>query len=444
MGLRNLLGLRSSENGSARPVGKDVRQLAALCHSLLSERGEVSGARLASEALAAYQSLDPNGRAAFYDLLVRDFSPDPEKVGRAGDAYRAEPTPANLAQLQRAAEPPRQELFRRLNLAAGGTALLVDLRRQVLDAMAEHPEWAPVEADLAHLLRSWFNRGFLELRRIDWRTPAMILEKLIRYEAVHEIRGWPDLRRRLEADRRCYAFFHPALPDEPIIFIEVALTRGMSGKVQPLLDPDAPVCDPAEARFAMFYSITNCQDGLRGVPFGSFLIKRVAEDLALEFPRMRTFATISPVAGFREWMEEAARKTGGPKSDGLAALIVKMDHPAWASDREHAPEVQAQLTALCAYYLVCAKRGKEPLDPIARFHLGNGAELERIHWMGDTSASGIARSAGLMVNYVYRVADVERNHELYTREYRIAASREIEKLAKQSLMSEEKAGRTKR
>jgi malonyl-CoA decarboxylase len=320
-------------------------------------------------------------------------------------------------------ESPRQELFRRLNLAPGGTHVLIEMRHRVLREIQHTPRLEPIAADLGHLLTSWFNRGFLVLQRIDWHTSAIILEKLIEYEAVHQIQGWHDLRRRLERDRRCYAFFHPALPDEPIIFIEVALTSGMSEKVQPLLDPDAPVLDPESADCAMFYSITNCQEGLRGVPFGSFLIKRVVEDLSGKFPRLKHFATVSPVPGFRRWLTERAAAAD-------ASLLAKLHDPKWFENEKLRAELQKVLVPLCAQYLLHQKQGKEPLDPVARFHLKNGARLERINWLGDTSASGMERSAGLMANYIYRLGDVERNHELYTREFKIVASREVLALAK--------------
>ena len=269
----------------------------------------------------------------------------------------------------------------------------------LLRKLDQNPHWEPVADDLEHLLIAWFNRGFLELRRIDWRTSALVLEKLIRYEAVHEIHGWNDLRRRLEADRRCYAFFHPALPDEPIIFIEVALTHGMSDKVQPLLDPDSPVLPPEAADCAMFYSITNCQEGLRGVPFGSFLIKQVVEDLGREFPRIRKFATVSPVPGFREWL------AANPE---LAALQGQAGATHWWENKKLSEELRAGTGSLCARYLLQAKHRREPLDPVARFHLRNGARLERINWLGDISAVGMQRSAGIMVNYFYRLSDLEK------------------------------------
>jgi malonyl-CoA decarboxylase len=319
-------------------------------------------------------------------------------------------------------------LFRRLNMAPDGTRILVEMRSQVLQESTQNARLKPIAADLAHLFASWFNRGFLVLRRIDWQTSAAILEKLIQYEAVHQIQGWNDLRRRLEADRRCYAFFHPALPDEPIIFIEVALTRALSDKVQALLDPDSSVLDADSAEWAIFYSITNCQQGLRGVPFGSFLIKQVVEDVSQEFPRIKTFATLSPVPGFRKWLaEKTAAFQSSRKLAPFAEAVLKL---ASLEDAGLRSDLRGHLVPLAAYYLLNAKQNQEPLDPVARFHLKNGARLERINWMGDTSASGLQRSAGLTANYVYKLPEVERNHELYVREHKVRASREIEALAK--------------
>jgi malonyl-CoA decarboxylase len=408
-----------------------ARKAVAHCRALLSERGEASGTALARQALDACLALDGDERDSLFDALTRDFAPDPERVGKAADAYRREPGPGTLVRLQEAAEPPRQELFRRLNMAPGGTAAVVELRRRILGGLRARPEWAALDFDLLHLLRSWFNRGFLVLERIDWRTSAMVLEKLIAYEAVHEIKGWPDLHRRLEADRRCFAFFHPALPDEPLIFIEVALARSMSSRVQPLLDIDAPVGDSTEARCAVFYSITNCQEGLRGISFGNFLIKQVAVELQRELPQLRSFATLSPLPGFRQWLERQ-------HVAGIEALA----QPGWQLAKKSDP-LPALLQQLCAYYLLHAKQGSQPLDPVARFHLGNGARLERINWLGDTSDNGIARSAGLMVNYVYRLDEVERNHELFVNENRVIASREVEHLARESPLSAAAAAKAK-
>jgi malonyl-CoA decarboxylase len=377
----------------------------------MSERGGVAGASLAAQILGIYQSLDAGARRAFFESLLSEFSPKPEEVGRAADAYRREPSPENLAQLQHIVEPPRQELFRRLNLAPDGTRALVRMRSEVLREIDGGVRLEPIAADLGHLLSSWFNRGFLTLQRIDWRSSAVILQKLIEYEAVHQIQGWHDLRRRLEADRRCYGFFHSALPEEPLIFIEVALTRGMSDRVQPLLDPESPVGDAASADTAIFYSITNCQEGLRGVPFGSLLIKQVVEDLKKNLPRLRTFATLSPIPGFRKWLA----------SEGIELDIEKLD-----------VEARRRLVPLCAQYFLTAKRGKEPWDPVARFHLKNGARLDRINWLADTSASGMKQSAGLMANYVYALDDLERNHEAYMRSGQVVCSRRVQLQAKQA------------
>lgn len=413
--------------GGAPPSG--LPRLVELCDALLAESGEYASAAIARDALAAYQGLDERMREAFFDALARRYSPEPDAVARAATAYQADPSPEHLVNLQSVVEPRRQELFRRLNMAPGGTAALVAMRKTLLQGVRAHPDWRAIDSDLMHLLRSWFNRGFLRLERIDWRTPALVLEKLIEYEAVHAIRGWWDLRRRLEGDRRCFAFFHPSLPDEPIIFIEVALTRGMSAHVQPLLDQRSPVASPAQADCAMFYSITNCQEGLRGISFGNLLIKQVAEELKREFPHLRRFATLSPVPGFRQWLDKAADQ------ETLSAIA----DPAWYLG-EVPESLQKRLMQFCAYYLLNAKQQAKPLDSVARFHLGNGAALERLNWMGDTSESGMARSAGLMVNYVYWLAEVERNHERYFREHFIAASPVIEKLAREAPLATAEKG----
>ncbi len=380
--------------------------------------------------LAAYQRLDNDQVERFFDRLAEAFSVDPEAVRQAADAYRLDASAANLLNLQEVVEPPRQELFRRCNMAAGGTAVLVDMRRRLLPTLADHPRRAEIDADLTHLFRSWFNRGFLTLQRIDWQTSAVVLERLIQYEAVHQIQGWRDLRRRLESDRRCYAFFHPALPQEPLIFIEVALTRTVSAHVQPLLNPDSPVDDPAHASCAIFYSITNCQKGLRGVSFGNVLIKQVVEDLGKEFPRVRTFATLSPIPGFRAWLVERATMAPGSISPGLAALVAKGD-AITAADIAAAPAaLQAEMMERCARYLISTDAGVGAQDSVARFHLANGARLERLNWMGDTSATGLLRSYGLTVNYEYRLADLERNHDAYANQYRVASSRAFQQLAR--------------
>src|SRR3954470_9618857 len=366
--LRRLLGAKQQK------VDRSTQDLGALCEALLAEPAEFAGTTLARQALAAYKTLDERCRHEFFDVLARAYSPSAEAVGAAADAYRLDPSPENFIRLQEAADPPRQELFRRLNMAPGGTAALVEMRRILLKGLKATRQWQVIDADLRHLLRSWFNRGFLKMERIDWRTSAIVLEKPIREEAVHAIPACPRLHRRLEADRRCSGFFHPQLPDEPIIFIEVALTRGMAAQVQPLLDIRSQVADAAEADCAMFYSITNCQEGLRGISFGNLLIKQVAEDLKREFPHLRRFATLSPIPGLRRWMEKS----------GLFSnpLLARLQDPAWHLG-EIPAELQKLLMSLTAHYLVKEKHGMEPLDPVARFHLANGAVLERLNWMGD-------------------------------------------------------------
>jgi malonyl-CoA decarboxylase len=317
------------------------------------------------------------------------------------------------------------------------------MRRRLLPQLKLRPHWTGIETDLEHLLASWFNRGFLVLQRIDWRTSAIVLEKLIQYEAVHEIQGWPDLRRRLQADRRCFAFFHPALPDEPIIFIEVALTRGISARVQPLLDVESPVTDPTQANCAIFYSITNCQEGLRGISFGNFLIKQVAEDLGREFPRLKTFSTLSPVPGFRAWLREALPElSASPGGAEPAEQLRLIDEPDWQTRLELTQAIEEPVLRLCAFYLLHAKRDGEPLDAVARFHLGNGARMERLNWLADSSKQGMARSVGIMVNYVYRLDDIEHNHEAYANRHEVVSSARLVVQANHCLLAAARGSRT--
>ncbi|MBC7635240.1 MAG: malonyl-CoA decarboxylase [Acetobacteraceae bacterium] len=358
-----------------------------LARDLLSGRGEASGAARARALLDVLHGLDAPARMAFCRHLADGYLPDPVQLRAAAEAYLADPTPARASALADAAEPPRQELLRRMNQAPRGTAALVALRQEILGVLRAEPALAPLDTDLRHLFASWFNRGFLELRRIDWNTPASVLEKLIQYEAVHEIQGWDDLRRRLAPDRRCFAFFHPALPGDPLIFVEVALVQGLAGAIAPLLAPDLGA--PEVADTAIFYSISNCQDGLRGISFGNFLIKQVVEELKQELPQLRVFSTLSPMPGFRRWLER------------------RDDVPA---DPAHA---EAATIALAAQYLT--NPGPNAADPVARFHLGNGARLERINWMGNPAPRGVQESYGVMVNYLYDPDTIEENHEVYAR-----------------------------
>ncbi|HEX4943722.1 MAG TPA: malonyl-CoA decarboxylase [Usitatibacteraceae bacterium] len=399
-------------------------RLAKLLRTLISQRGESSGALMARRAVALYNGLDESGRRLFFDLLARDFSPDPDEVLAAAQAYQREPVPATLARLQRVAEPPRQEVFRRMNMSPNGTAVLVGMRKVLLEALPANPQFASLDDDLTHLFGSWFNRGFLELRRIDWGTPASILEKLIAYEAVHEIQGFPDLKRRLAHDRRCFAFFHPALPGEPLVFVEVAFVDELPSAVAPILSQESAVGDPRKARCAVFYSITSCQPGLRGVSFGNFLIKQVAQDLHEELPNLRVFATLSPMPGFRAWLRRQP-------DDRVLAAAPPIRFAAQA-DPARAPgqELREPLQALAAVYLAKQWDQGHVLDPAARFHLGNGARLERINWLADTSARGLHQSLGLMANFVYALDDVERNHESYVNRHVVACSPAVERLVR--------------
>lgn len=402
---------------------------------LLSTRGEVSGAAIAREALAAYRSLDNIYRPAFFSMLAAEFSPPESALRSAAEHYVKHASAANLMLLQQAAASPRQELFRRLNQAPEGTATLVNARKHLLTGLVEHPDWQVVDTDLVHLFNSWFNRGFLTLQRIDWHTPAIVLEKLIEYEAVHEISGWHDLRRRLQSDRRCFAFFHPALPNEPLIFIEVALVKGISSAIAPLIDHEAPVGDPERADTAVFYSITNCQPGLRGVSFGNLLIKQVAQRLGEEFPRIKTFSTLSPIPGFAAWLASHAERFARPDAHPLQKAVHSLSTPGWHEQPALAASMQKALAPLCAYYLLNAVRDDAPADPVARFHLGNGARAERLNWLADTSARGLKNCAGMMINYVYHLDQIEDNHELYIREHRVAATHDLRGLARNCILS---------
>lgn len=403
-----------------------------LSRALLSGRGESSGVVIAQAILAAYRSLDPEQKTAFFGFLAEEFAADEDGVREAASDYLTHPGPGTLKALARVTEAPRQEYFRRLNLAPGGTAAIVAMRADLLDIVKERPELTAVDDDIVHLFGAWFNRGFLVPRRIDWTTPATILEKIIEYEAVHEIHGWDDLKRRLDpVDRRCYGFFHPSLVDEPLIFVEVALTRDMPASIQELLNEESAGPDQTPTT-AVFYSISNCQKGLAGISFGSFLIKQVVTDLAGELPSLKTFVTLSPIPTFARWLdlERQNEKSAVLGGDDLVALAA-LDSTDWHEDEGISSSLMKLLTELGAHYLVAGKTpGGRPLDPVARFHLGNGARLERVNWKGDVSEQGIAQSAGLMVNYLYDLKDIERNHEAFANEGKVAAASQVTKLAR--------------
>ena len=400
--------------------------------------GEALARARAASVGHAYLALDTAGRRRFLLMLAEDFDIDLAEIeGKARALVAAGDSAAKHAlvvSLRDAAEAPRMRLFTQFNGLPEGLKFLVDMRADALAGRREEPRLSRISEDLGRLLSAWFDVGFLELRTLTWDTPASLLEKLIVHEAVHRIADWDDLKNRLESDRRLFAFFHPNMPDEPLIFVEVALVDAMAANVQRLLDPEAPLVAPDEAEAAVFYSISNTQAGLVGVRLGDFLIKRVVDELRRELPGLRTFATLSPLPGFRRWLRDRLDETGmlAHAPDGVAperapaALSDVLDRPTPAAIGPW----RQQLTVLAARYLVDEKRGDRPVDPVARFHLANGARIERINWMGDLSDKGLRESAGLMVNYLYRLGDIAGNHEAFVTQGRIAASGDVRALAR--------------
>ncbi|MCQ0092968.1 malonyl-CoA decarboxylase [Roseovarius sp. M141] len=381
--------------GAARLGDWSRRPVEELADALITTHGETSGHMLAEQVLARFKAMDDATKLAFFQHLAERMNVDPAATRRALNAYEEAPSRASYRAYLSASEPPRQELIRRLNQIEGATGALVEMRADLLRLGRGMPELEALDLDFGHLFRSWFNRGFLVLRRITWQTPADILEKIIAYEAVHAIDSWDDLRRRVQPeDRRCFAFFHPAMPDEPLIFVEVALTRGIPGAVQPLLTEGREELEAGSADTAVFYSISNCQTGLAGISFGNSLIKQVAGDLASELPGIARFVTLSPIPGLMEWIREA-------------------DVSAWQGD----------LSALAAHYLLNAKDGRgAPRDPVARFHLGNGAIVHALHEDADLSPKGRTQSGGVMVNYLYDLRRTAEQHEAFATDGTVAAS----------------------
>lgn len=424
---REIVGLGAA--GRRRPTTE------ALCRRLLQSRGEASALAIAAELVGRMRAMSEVELLEFAGLLEEEFGPDPEAVEHAIAGWRDAYDPRALQRLAAVAEAPRQELFRRLNMAPGGTAQLVRLRGTLGRVRRDQA----VDEDLRHLLNSWFNRGFLQLREITWNTPAAILERLIEYEAVHEIRGWDDLHRRLAADRRCFAFFHLALPDVPLVFVEVALTRGLANAIPPLIDPERAIGDPAQADTAIFYSISNTQDGLRGIAFGSFLIKQVMSELAQELPRLTRFATLSPLPGLATALSEREDPSGFT-TDRLRALlgepkrrgVVPVDPEAALRKVVDPDTVDPDLLRLLAVaYLTQMRRRGRPADPVARFHLANGARLEAVHVGADPTPSGAA-SFRVMVNYRYDPDQVEINHERYQETGEVIVARSLQALVRRA------------
>ena len=416
---------------------RSLRALMLGARKLLSQPGEMNGMAVAHDLIERLEDLEAEELDAFFDYLARELSPDPAEVLRLAQAYAQDPSAAPLIALTQAVEPPRQELLRRLNRAPGGTAAILRLRRALLRRLPHKPELQALESDLLHLLSSWFNPGFLKMRRVDWNSPAQLLEELIRHEAVHAIDGWDDLRRRLQPDRRCFAFFHPQLPDEPLIFVEVALLPEMPAAIAPLIDKSTTPMAPDRYRVAAFYSISNCEPGLRGVSLGNFLIKSVAQQLQRELPRVKTFCTLSPIPGFSTWLLAAPdftqlaqlRKGEAARLDASRTALLALcegDLGALQGAAVHERLKEEHVTALqtlCAAYLLHLS----PLpqgDPVARFHLDNGARLERLNVRGNMAPKGLRQSFGLMVNYLYDLDRIEASHTKF-RQGEVARSRGV-------------------
>jgi malonyl-CoA decarboxylase len=430
--MQTLTGRGRALLGRARNRANNT-DLVELAELLLSRRGEASGVVLAQTLLNSYEHATVDVRLEFLKALAEKFGPDQPQLQAAVQAYQKNADEASVRALQTATEPRRQELFRRLNLAPGGTFALVRMREELLDHLKAHPDLATVDADFGHLFSSWFNRGFLELKPIHWNTPANILEKIIRYEAVHPFSGWSDLKSRLEpSDRRCFGFFHPQLADEPLIFVEVALTTKIPGAVAPLLAQNREPLAPGTATTAIFYSISNTQRGLAGVSFGHFLIKQVVEDLKREMPALKNFVTLSPVPGFAAWLKRERTAPGSAFDADQKKALALLDKAGWFDDAAAREQVEQVLMPIAAHYLLHAKTAAgRPVDPVARFHLGNGARVERLNFLGDLSERGIKQAHGLMVNYLYDLGAIEKNHEAYAETGDIVASAAVRRTSKE-------------
>ena len=381
----------------------DGRTTAELAEALLGSTGEVSGMTLTRSILDRYAGMTKEDKLTFFEFMTHKLEINPKQVISTLKAYTKEPNKSTYRAFAEASEPKRQELARRLNQVPGATGQLVGMRKDLLDIIKDRPELGPLDVDFRHLFSSWFNRGFLVLRPINWSSPADILEKIIAYEAVHAIDSWNDLRLRLKPiDRRCFGFFHPSMPNEPLIFVEVALTKGIPKSIQDLLADEREAINASDADTAVFYSISNCQTGLAGISFGNSLIKQVASDLARDLPGLSTFVTLSPIPGLNRWLETS----------------------------KYAVDDSSQDQALAAHYLLEAKKPDgTPFDPVARFHLGNGAKVHAVHAMADTSDNGLKQSNGTMVNYLYDLSQISQNHEKFVENNTVVASATVKSLS---------------
>jgi len=406
---------------------KDDRSMEELCDALLSERGEVSGSRIAMRLLTRFANASDEDQLAFFAMLVARFDIDTRQVQSAANTLVEHDSSENLKYLLECVEPRRQELFRRLNRVPGATGMLVEMRTSLLKHMRQHTELKRIDLDFQKLFGAWFNRGFLVLREIDWQTPANILEKLIAYEAVHAISSWDALRQRLApTDRKCFAFFHPAMLDEPLIFVEVALTKASPNSIKQILTESREAIPADQADTAVFYSISNCQSGLAGVSFGNFLIKQVASELSLQLSNLKTFRTLSPVPGFMRWVDHATQEVEDEDFQGKLEIVNNISN---GNINDPNPDEQQILSEVAARYLVLEKRpDNQPLDPVARFHLGNGAQLDQVLPVADIYEKGLRQSAGVMVSYLYDLDKVIENHESFAKEQHVTCSNEVKAL----------------
>ncbi len=410
--------VRPETSAAARlpaPVAKkpDV-DLVALCETLLARKEENAGIKLVGQILDTYQSFSEDDRCRFLNALAERFGPDPARLDRAILAYQASPDDLAFRELQAAVEPRRQRLIRLLNFVPNGTFKIVQMRADAIRLKSKLPKFSQLDSDFAHIFRSWFNRGFLVLKQVDWSSPAQVLAKIIQYEAVHDIKDWSDLQSRIDPeDRRCFAFFHPQMPEEPLIFIEVALTLEIPATIESVLTGKRQVIRANEARTAVFYSISNCNIGLRGIPFGNFLIKQVVEVLRRELPNLDTFVTLSPLPGFAGWLaRERKASAEGIISPEEARSLQTLDFEGWSKTPETSEAVRPLLVSAAARFLLQAKdENGLPADPVQRFHMSNGARLNRINWLGDVSGRGLKQAHGFMVNYLYDLKAIEANQE---------------------------------
>jgi malonyl-CoA decarboxylase len=435
------------EPGIDAAAARVVDEVGKLIEDGRAQRGGEISVRSRAERIAGiYRGASLPQRAAILNLITHEFAPDREALEKAIAAIRAAANDAELshaeARLRVALNHPRAKFLAQFNLLPDGVRFLVDLRADLLALLPQEPALEVLKVELDGLLESWFDPGFLELQRITWQSSALLLEKLFAYEAVHPIESWNDLRNRLDTDRRCYAFFHPRLPNEPLIFVEIALSKGLPGSVQVLLDQNAPLLDPRSADTAVFYSISNTQIGLRGISFGNLLLKRVIEDLRHDLPRLQVFATLSPVPGFRPWLERGLAEKWAllPKADvekfaaalghpeAGTALTDVLSRPDWPRDTRLSSALREPMEKLCARYLLLERSGKHPVDPVAQFHLNNGALVNRIYWLADTSNRGLRQSYGMMVSYRYELNELDDNHDQFQRGGRIAAARRVQRL----------------